>query len=348
MRRAPSSWPLPWRWGRWPGCRARPRRRGRAGASRTPGDPARPEEAARAPRDRVARAARPDPPAGPEPPLPPARTTGPRARRQRWTSAIPWSGGRSSASAVIVGFLYGGNRRAERASNKRGAWDSSGSGLQPRHDGAAIRAAKVMEEAAAGRSRLLARPLRGFRLRPLLDGASRPPRRERAPGPAAVPRRAHARTAERARPHGRARGRGGDRRRAHPRRRRAQRPRERPARAAGRVRVERDRGCAVGAGDPVRRRALAAGASALRAHAAVDGARTFGCPSCAAPLGPAASPRCDSCGNVVDGGRFDWMVADTKLLASEARPPSLTGATEERGTGTPPSSRRTWPRRSSA
>jgi uncharacterized Zn finger protein (UPF0148 family) len=62
--------------------------------------------------------------------------------------------------------------------------------------------------------------------------------------------------------------------------------------------------------------------------------RTFACPNCGAPWSSAGTgtQKCASCGEIVDNGRFDWLVEDIHLQSSDERPPTLTGETEERGT----------------
>jgi predicted lipid-binding transport protein (Tim44 family) len=65
------------------------------------------------------------------------------------------------------------------------------------------------------------------------------------------------------------------------------------------------------------------------------GARTFNCPTCAAPATRFADNNCEYCGEVVDAGRFDWAVNAIERTASEPRPPSLTGTVEEVGTDDP-------------
>ncbi|HEY0195665.1 MAG TPA: TIM44-like domain-containing protein [Kofleriaceae bacterium] len=68
-----------------------------------------------------------------------------------------------------------------------------------------------------------------------------------------------------------------------------------------------------------------------------DRARTFPCPNCGAPWQAAQSGSqvCASCGQVVDNGRFDWVVETTGVMSSDERPPSLTTETVERGTDLP-------------
>jgi predicted lipid-binding transport protein (Tim44 family) len=65
------------------------------------------------------------------------------------------------------------------------------------------------------------------------------------------------------------------------------------------------------------------------------GARTFGCPACGAPATEIGDGRCRACGQAMENGRFDWQVASAEVLASEPRPPALTGEVEERGTDLP-------------
>jgi predicted lipid-binding transport protein (Tim44 family) len=63
--------------------------------------------------------------------------------------------------------------------------------------------------------------------------------------------------------------------------------------------------------------------------------RSFHCPNCGAPFTSSGSDRCEYCGEVVSGGRFDWTVMSAVLDASEDRPPALTGTVEEEGTDLP-------------
>ncbi|MEP6860762.1 MAG: TIM44-like domain-containing protein [Deltaproteobacteria bacterium] len=62
--------------------------------------------------------------------------------------------------------------------------------------------------------------------------------------------------------------------------------------------------------------------------------RTFRCPNCGAPWQASASGTqvCASCNQVVDNGRFDWVVDSIELASQDERPPSLTKEVEERGT----------------
>lgn len=69
-----------------------------------------------------------------------------------------------------------------------------------------------------------------------------------------------------------------------------------------------------------------------------EAAHSFHCPNCGAPFSPAAASagdRCEYCGEVVSGGRFDWSVAATQPLEIEVRPPALTGTVAEVGTDWP-------------
>ncbi len=60
----------------------------------------------------------------------------------------------------------------------------------------------------------------------------------------------------------------------------------------------------------------------------------FPCPSCGAPWQAAATGTqvCASCGEVVDNGRFDWVVDAIALRSIDERPPTLTEEVPERGT----------------
>jgi uncharacterized Zn finger protein (UPF0148 family) len=66
-----------------------------------------------------------------------------------------------------------------------------------------------------------------------------------------------------------------------------------------------------------------------------EAVRSFHCPNCGAPFGPSGGDRCEYCGEVVSGGRFDWSVEVTQALEIESRPPALTGTTEEVGNDLP-------------
>jgi uncharacterized Zn finger protein (UPF0148 family) len=63
-------------------------------------------------------------------------------------------------------------------------------------------------------------------------------------------------------------------------------------------------------------------------------ARTFPCPNCGAPWQASQSGTqvCASCGQVVDNGRFDWVVEQVSLVSADERPPTLTTEVRERGT----------------
>jgi hypothetical protein len=63
-----------------------------------------------------------------------------------------------------------------------------------------------------------------------------------------------------------------------------------------------------------------------------EAVRTFGCPSCAAPLVGGATNVCAHCARPVDTGEFDWLVEEIQPLQREERGPQLTGDTEEQGT----------------
>jgi uncharacterized Zn finger protein (UPF0148 family) len=63
--------------------------------------------------------------------------------------------------------------------------------------------------------------------------------------------------------------------------------------------------------------------------------QSFHCPNCGAPFEPTGSDRCQYCGEVVSGGRFDWTVESIDAVRAEARPPALTGTVEEVGTNWP-------------
>jgi len=65
--------------------------------------------------------------------------------------------------------------------------------------------------------------------------------------------------------------------------------------------------------------------------------RTFRCPNCGAPWQASASGTqvCASCNQVVDNGRFDWVVDELEVASIDERPPSLTKEVEERGTDLP-------------
>jgi DNA-directed RNA polymerase subunit RPC12/RpoP len=64
-------------------------------------------------------------------------------------------------------------------------------------------------------------------------------------------------------------------------------------------------------------------------------ALSFQCPNCGAPFGPEGGDRCQYCGQVVSGGRFDWSVESIDLERLEERPPALTANVREAGTDFP-------------
>jgi DNA-directed RNA polymerase subunit RPC12/RpoP len=59
------------------------------------------------------------------------------------------------------------------------------------------------------------------------------------------------------------------------------------------------------------------------------------CPNCGAPFETTGGDRCQYCGEVVSGGRFDWTVEAIEAVRVEARPPALTGTVQEVGTDWP-------------
>lgn len=65
--------------------------------------------------------------------------------------------------------------------------------------------------------------------------------------------------------------------------------------------------------------------------------RAFPCPNCGAPwqASQTGTQVCASCGQVVDNGRFDWVVEQIALVSSDERPPTLTTDVPERGTDLP-------------
>ena len=66
-------------------------------------------------------------------------------------------------------------------------------------------------------------------------------------------------------------------------------------------------------------------------------AKIFPCPNCGAPWQAASSGTqvCASCNQVVDNGRFDWVVDEIEVSSIDERSPSLTTEVEERGTDLP-------------
>jgi hypothetical protein len=67
------------------------------------------------------------------------------------------------------------------------------------------------------------------------------------------------------------------------------------------------------------------------------GDKTFPCPNCGAPWQSkqTGTQVCASCGQVVDNGRFDWVVEQISVASMAERPPSLTTEVPERGTDLP-------------
>jgi len=65
--------------------------------------------------------------------------------------------------------------------------------------------------------------------------------------------------------------------------------------------------------------------------------KNFPCPNCGAPWQATASGTqlCASCNEVVDNGRFDWIVEGITLRSVDERPPTLTAEVPERGTDLP-------------
>jgi predicted lipid-binding transport protein (Tim44 family) len=61
----------------------------------------------------------------------------------------------------------------------------------------------------------------------------------------------------------------------------------------------------------------------------------LGCPSCGAPFESSDNARCKYCGQVVNTGRFAWLVTERRVLSRELRPPALTSDVQEVGTNAP-------------
>ncbi len=72
----------------------------------------------------------------------------------------------------------------------------------------------------------------------------------------------------------------------------------------------------------------------------------LGCPHCGAPFTSSGNSRCDYCGEVVAGGRFDWEVQAINVIRQDKRKPALTGTVAEQGTDLPtiidPHLRKKW------
>jgi uncharacterized Zn finger protein (UPF0148 family) len=79
------------------------------------------------------------------------------------------------------------------------------------------------------------------------------------------------------------------------------------------------------------------GRDATRTSKPPDAARGFPCPNCGAPWQSTATgtQRCASCDQIVDNGRFDWVVEQISLASLDERPPTLTTEVRERGTDLP-------------
>jgi hypothetical protein len=76
---------------------------------------------------------------------------------------------------------------------------------------------------------------------------------------------------------------------------------------------------------------------AATARSRAAGGKGYPCPNCGAPWQASASGTqvCNSCGQSVDNGRFDWTVEQISLASIDERPPTLTEDVRERGTDLP-------------
>lgn len=76
------------------------------------------------------------------------------------------------------------------------------------------------------------------------------------------------------------------------------------------------------------------GRDASRTSKPPGAARTFPCPNCGAPWQSTTTgtQQCASCSQIVDNGRFDWVVEDIDLQSLDQRGPTLTSEVPERGT----------------
>ncbi len=63
-----------------------------------------------------------------------------------------------------------------------------------------------------------------------------------------------------------------------------------------------------------------------------DKARSLDCPNCDAAFESSDDTTCAYCGEIVNNGRFEWLVTNIALLHQEQRPPMLRGHARERGT----------------
>jgi len=66
-----------------------------------------------------------------------------------------------------------------------------------------------------------------------------------------------------------------------------------------------------------------------------ESAERFPCPNCGAPFESSDSQKCDFCGEVVDNGRFDWLVTHSSVSHVSHRKSLLTTTVQERGTDLP-------------
>ena len=79
------------------------------------------------------------------------------------------------------------------------------------------------------------------------------------------------------------------------------------------------------------------GRDATRTTKPPSATKGFPCPNCGAPWQSNATGTqvCASCGEVVDNGRFDWVVEQITIRSSDQRPPTVTKEVPERGTDLP-------------
>jgi hypothetical protein len=66
-----------------------------------------------------------------------------------------------------------------------------------------------------------------------------------------------------------------------------------------------------------------------------DRLRSFGCPTCGAPLTSRSPGKCAQCGRQIDPADFDWLVDTIHVRNRRPTPPALTGDTREAGTDLP-------------
>ncbi len=76
------------------------------------------------------------------------------------------------------------------------------------------------------------------------------------------------------------------------------------------------------------------GREATRLSKAPGSSKEFPCPNCGAPWqsSETGTQKCASCREVVDNGRFDWIVEQISLASSDERAPTVTKEVPERGT----------------